>query len=80
MDLVAAFRRQADACAELDSPMYADLLHRTAADLEAGGPVCTVLAGHEDDPGPSAIALRLLGSVHRLVLERGCSRSGARRA
>jgi hypothetical protein len=28
----------------------------------------------EDDPGPSALALRLLGSVHRLVLER---RAGA---
>ena len=33
-----------------------------------------MLAGHEDDPGPSALALRLLGSVHRLVLER---RAGA---
>ena len=33
-----------------------------------------VLRGHEDDPGPSALALRLLGSVHRLVLER---RAGA---
>ena len=29
-----------------------------------------VLEGHEDDPGPSALGLRLLGSVHRLVLER----------
>jgi hypothetical protein len=27
-----------------------------------------VLAGREQDPGPSALALRLLGSVHRLVL------------
>ena len=33
-------------------------------------PRLQVLAGHEDDPGPSALALRLLGSVHRLVLER----------
>ena len=33
-----------------------------------------MLAGHEDDSGPSALGLRLLGSVHRLVLER---RAGA---
>ena len=35
-----------------------------------------VLRGHEDDPGPSALALRLLGSVHRLVLERTGRRAG----
>jgi hypothetical protein len=27
-----------------------------------------VLRGHEDDPGPSVLALRLVGAVHRLVL------------
>jgi len=27
-----------------------------------------VLSGHEHDPGPSALALRLMGAVHRLVL------------
>lgn len=27
-----------------------------------------VLRGHEEDPGPSALALRLMGAVHRLVL------------
>jgi hypothetical protein len=69
-----AFRRQAEACASLGSPMYADLLGRVADALAAGGadaaPFEAVLAGHEDDPGPSALALRLAGSVHRLVLER----------
>ena len=40
-------------------------------DIRADGPVRSVLAGHEHDPGPSALALRLLGSVHRLVLEGG---------
>jgi hypothetical protein len=30
--------------------------------------VLHVLQGFEDDPGPSALALRLMGSVHRLVL------------
>jgi hypothetical protein len=74
MELRAAFETQAAACRELGSPMYGDLLDRAVADLDAGGPVADVLGGHEDDPGPSALALRLLGSVHRLVLER---RAGA---
>ena len=68
--MLDAFRRQAAACAELGSPMYAALLDRCSDDIEAGGVVAEVLDGHENDPGPSALALRLLGSVHRLVLER----------
>ena len=70
MNLVESFRRQAQACDNLGSPMYAALLGRLADDLEQGGVTSRVLEGHEDDPGPSALALRLLGSVHRLVLER----------
>ena len=34
----------------------------------AGDAVYGVLRGHEDDPGPSVVALRLMGAVHRLVL------------
>ncbi len=64
----ALVRDQAEACAHLGSPMYAELLGRLADDLEAGGPTEAVLRGHEDDPGPSALALRLVGSIHRLVL------------
>jgi hypothetical protein len=63
-------RRQAEACADLGSPMYADLLVRLADDLAAGGVTARLLAGHEDDPGPSVLGVRLLGSVHRLVLDR----------
>ncbi len=70
MGMVEHLRRQAQACARLGSPMYASLLERVAEDVEAGGVCAQVLRGHEDDPGPSALALRLLGSVHRLVLER----------
>ncbi len=67
---VELFRAQAQACARLGSPMSADLLTRAADDLASGGVVADVLAGHEAGPGPSALALRLLGSVHRLVLGR----------
>jgi hypothetical protein len=62
------FREQALGCEHLGSPMYAGLLRRLADDLDAGGPTAAVLRGHERDPGPSGLALRLLGSVHRLVL------------
>jgi hypothetical protein len=68
VDVVEAFQLQATACEELGSPMYADLLRRLVDDYELGGVSTRVLAGHEQDPGPSALALRLLGSVHRLVL------------
>ncbi len=67
-------REQALGCAHLGSPMYGELLDRVADDLDAGGPTVAVLRGHEHDPGPSGLALRLMGSVHRLVLER---RAGA---
>lgn len=77
MDLVAALEHQAGSCASLGSPMYADLLARLAADVAADGPTRAVLAGHEDDPGPSALALRLLGSVHRLVLDGSAPRLAA---
>ena len=74
MRVVEALRQQAEACGQLGSPMYAGLLARLAEDVEDEGPTSRVLAGHEDDSGPSALGLRLLGSVHRLVLER---RAGA---
>src|SRR3954454_5091325 len=68
MDVVEAFRTQAVGCETLGSPMYGELLARLADDLEAGGPTAQVLRGHEDDPGPSGLALRLAGGLHRLVL------------
>jgi hypothetical protein len=64
-------RWQAGWCERLGSPLYAELLGRAAEDIEAGGPAWAVLEGQEADPKDSsaALALRLMGSVHRLVLE-----------
>jgi hypothetical protein len=39
--------------------------------------VFAVLRGHEHDPGPSALALRLMGAVHRLVLRGDAPRLAA---
>lgn len=55
-------------CERLDSPLYKLLLGRATDDAAAGGPVFEVLRGHEQDPPGSALALRFLGAVHRLVL------------
>jgi hypothetical protein len=48
--------------------MYAELCRLLVDDYEVGGVSSGVLAGYEDRPFGDAIALRLLGSVHRLVL------------
>jgi hypothetical protein len=61
-------RTQAMHCERLDSLLYAGLLRRAADDLLAGGPTAGVLDGHLADPGRSALALRMLGGVHALVL------------
>src|SRR5215470_12868293 len=66
--LAAQLRWQGAACAALGSEFYAALLERLADDAEADGPTSRVLAGHEDDPIDSLLALRLLGGVHRRVL------------
>jgi hypothetical protein len=59
---------QADACGRLGSRLYALLLHRVAEDVRAGGVCARAVAGYEEAPGPDAIALRLVGGVHALVL------------
>ncbi|MGH2805168.1 MAG: DUF2332 family protein, partial [Thermoleophilaceae bacterium] len=66
--LALRLRSQAEACARLGSPLYARLLAKAAGEVIEGEAVFAVLRGHEDDPGPSALALRLMGAVHRLVL------------
>jgi hypothetical protein len=60
--------RQAAWCAELGSPFYAFLLNVAAKDVAAEGVVWDVLTGFEEEHGGSALALRFMGAVHRLVL------------
>jgi len=67
--LAKRLRRQAAWCAELDSPLYTSLLESAADDLELEGPVRAVLEGFQEEPGSAALALRLMGAVHRLVLD-----------
>jgi hypothetical protein len=67
--LLNTLRSQGQACTALGSPMYGELLDRVVFDVQAGGIFAEVLAGHEDDPGRLALPLRLLGGLHRLVLD-----------
>ena len=64
---VVAF--QAAACAESASPLYGRVLDAVVDDLRAGGPTARLLGARSDDPFGSALALRFLGAVHRIVLE-----------
>ncbi len=62
-------RFQAKGCAELGSPFYAALLESAATDLASGGAVFDALAGFESESEGSVLPLRLMGGVHRLVLQ-----------
>ena len=67
--LAGRLRFQAQGCAGLGSPFYAALLGSAAEDLEAGGPAWETLAGYEAESEWSALALRMMGAIHRLVLQ-----------
>ncbi|OSC43278.1 hypothetical protein B8W66_00210 [Mycobacterium decipiens] len=49
--------------------MYGELLELVASDVETGGVFASVLAGQEDAPAGQAVPLRLLGGLHRMVLD-----------
>ncbi|BDB40565.1 MULTISPECIES: DUF2332 domain-containing protein [Mycobacterium] len=67
--LLHTLRSQGRFCAGSGSPMYGELFERVAADVAAGGEFAGILAGYEDAPSRHAVPLRLLGGLHRMVLE-----------
>lgn len=67
--LAHTLRAQGRFCTASGSPMYGELLELVATDLQAGGVFAQILAGHEEDPSGHAVPLRLLGGLHRLVLD-----------
>jgi hypothetical protein len=66
--LTENLRVQAAACGRMGSPFYEVLLERMADDVEAGGPVWTLLEPHAEESFDSAYPIRVLGGVHRMVL------------
>ena len=68
-DLVAGMRANARQWGLDGSRFYEVLLGRMADDVAGGGPVWTVLEAHAENPATEVPGIRLLGGVHRLVLE-----------
>lgn len=66
----AALRRQADICGRLGSPFTERLLFLLADWLREDTPVGNVVLNWPADPGEDALALRLAGALHALVLSR----------
>lgn len=62
--LADRFRRHAGT----DTHLYGCLMRSMADDFEAGGPVADVCRGYENAPEGSAIQLRVLAGVFRIVL------------
>jgi hypothetical protein len=62
-------RRESGRCQQQGSPLYGAMLGRCADDVEREGPTWTVLKEHAGMRQGMILPLRLMGSVHRLVLE-----------
>jgi hypothetical protein len=69
VDQAEYLRLQGQMCGKLGSPFYDALLTRAGDDFAAGGPIAAVIDGYPHAPIASAMALRLMGAVHRAVLE-----------
>ena len=67
--LLNTLRAQGLFCSASGSPMYGELFALVADDVELGGVFAAILSGHQDDPARDAVPLRLLGGLHRLVLD-----------
>lgn len=65
---LTAFRLQAGGCRLYGSPLYAQLLEASLADLEARGPVARLIESFAEDPLRAFLPLRVLGAVHERVL------------
>ncbi len=62
------FLSQAEACERLDSPFTAELCRIMAAELDPGTKVGGRVLGWPGSPNADAVALRLCGGLHQLVL------------
>lgn len=62
------FRYQITDCRELGSPFTASVLQILLENIEAGGSLATTLADWQGDPRADALAIRLAGALHALVL------------
>lgn len=74
-ELIAAFRRQTDFCQARDAAFTASVLAASGDLLEDNyAPFWSLIEGYEGDPHKGALALRIAGALHALVLQ---ERAGA---
>lgn len=71
--MIEALTLQANACLSLGSQMYHDLLHVILRDYHHGGTSRLILEGASLRPIHDATPLRLLGALHRIVLDGRCT-------
>ncbi len=64
----AALRQQAIWCQEFDSRFTAELCNVMADDFDAGGIIADLTSGWKTNPIQDALALRLAGALHAIVL------------
>jgi hypothetical protein len=69
LPLAESLDHQRAACARAGSRLYADVLAGIADDVARGGVCAAVLGPRAGESFASALPLRFLGAVHRLVLE-----------
>ncbi|WP_205876452.1 DUF2332 domain-containing protein [Mycobacterium camsae] len=67
--LLHTLRSQGRFCARSGSAMYGELFELVAADVESGGVFAGILDGQEQASSGQAVPLRLLGGLHRMVLD-----------
>jgi hypothetical protein len=68
---------QSTSCTTSGSPLYGRILEGVADDVRAGGVSADLLLDDPGEPLGSALALRFLGAVHRIVLEERAPRLAA---
>ncbi len=66
--IVEALRQQSVGCATAGSAIYADLLERAADAIARGGPLREWVTEFDGHPVLDALAMRMMGAVHRRVL------------
>lgn len=69
LPLAETLDHQRAACARAGSALYANVIDGIATDVAAGGVCAAILGPRAGEPFASALPLRFLGSVHRLVLD-----------
>jgi hypothetical protein len=67
--MIESIRYHQLGCAVNGSPFYAGVLGNIVADWESGGITSELLPASWERPLQDAAVLRLLGAVHRIVLE-----------